>query len=180
MPCSVTSAGTTGMSMTSRVRCTQPPVRAVWHWGQDSGAWITRCVGSIRGRAKPWGRFRRGFFSCSGGFLRLAAGLWPGIPAPGPPPPDNRASRLSTRRRSSPITPGCPVMTPCCSPITASRVSRLACSKSSPVSIVPLGHNSAHGRQPFPARRRTFGKSASPTLNSCLTFAHTPDNPLQC
>ena len=51
--CSVTSAGTTGMSMTSRVRWAHPPVRAVWHSGQDSGAWTTRPMGSIRGRAKP-------------------------------------------------------------------------------------------------------------------------------
>ena len=55
--CSVTSAGHTGSSMTSRVRCTQPPLRVVWHSGQDSGAWTTRPAGSIRGRAKPWGRF---------------------------------------------------------------------------------------------------------------------------
>ena len=39
--CSVTSAGHTGSSMTSRVRCTQPPLRVVWHSGQDSGAWTT-------------------------------------------------------------------------------------------------------------------------------------------
>ena len=77
--CSVTSTGAAGISMTSRVRCTHPPVRVVWHSGQDSGAWTTRRVGSIRGRAKPWGRFLRGFFSCSAGFLRLAAGVWPGI-----------------------------------------------------------------------------------------------------
>ena len=31
--------------MTSRVRCTHPPVRVVWHSGQDSGAWTTRRVG---------------------------------------------------------------------------------------------------------------------------------------
>ena len=61
---------------------------------------------------------------------------------PGPsPPPDSRGSRLSTRWRSSAIAPCCPVMTPCCSAITAIRVSRLA--RSSPVSIVPLCHNSA-------------------------------------
>ena len=36
--CSVTSAGDTGSSMTSRVRCTQPPLRAVWHSGQNSGS----------------------------------------------------------------------------------------------------------------------------------------------
>ena len=116
--CSVTSTGTTGIPMTSRVRCTQPPLRVVWHSGQDSGAWTTRPAGSIRVRAKPWGRFLRRFFSCSAGFLRLAAGWRPGIPASGPPP-DSRASRPSTRWRSS-------VMTPCCSAITASRVSRLA------------------------------------------------------
>ena len=43
------------------------------------------------------------FFSSPAGFLRLAAGLWPGILAPGPPPPDRRASRLSTRCLSSAI-----------------------------------------------------------------------------
>ena len=63
--------------MTSRVRCTQPPLRVVWHSGQDSGAWTTCRVAFIRGRAKLRGRFRRGFFSCSGSFLRLAAGLCP-------------------------------------------------------------------------------------------------------
>ena len=105
--CSVTSAGTTGSSMTSRVRCTQPPLRVVWHSGQDSGAWTTRPAGSIRGRAKSWGRFFRGFFSSAAGFLRLAAGWRPGIPAPGPPL-DSRASRLSTRWRSSEMTPAVP------------------------------------------------------------------------
>ena len=56
--CSVTSAGVAGSSMTSRVRCTHPPVRAVWHSGQNSGAWVTCAVGSsIRRRAKPWVRF---------------------------------------------------------------------------------------------------------------------------
>ena len=88
--CSVTSTRAAGISMTSRVRCTQPPLRVVWHSGQDSGAWTTRLVGSIRVRAKPWGRFLRGFFSCSAGFLRLAASWRPGIPAtagqPGPLP----------------------------------------------------------------------------------------------
>ena len=49
--------------------------------------------------------------------------------------------------RSSAIAPCCPVMTPCCSAITASRVSRLAWS--SPVSIVPLCHNSAPAASAF-------------------------------
>ena len=84
---------------------------------------------------KAVGRFLRGFFSSPAAFLRRAAGLWPGILDPGPPP-DSRASRFSTRRCSSEITP-------CYSAITASRVSRLAWSKSNPVSIVPLCHNSA-------------------------------------
>ena len=43
--CSVTSAGTTRRSMTSRVGCTQSPLRVVWHSGQDSGAWTTRPMG---------------------------------------------------------------------------------------------------------------------------------------
>ena len=81
--CSVTSTGAAGISMTSRVRCTQPPLRVVWHSGQDSGAWTTRLAGSIRVPAKPWGRFYRGFFSCSAGFLRLAAGGGPEARRPG-------------------------------------------------------------------------------------------------
>ena len=134
--CSVTSAGAAGSSMTSRVRCTHPPLRVVWHSGQNSGAWVTCAVGSsIRRRAKPWVRFRRGFFSSPAGFLRLAAGLWPGILAPGPPP-DSRTSRLSTCWRS-------PAMMPCCCAITSSRVSRLAWSRSTSVSIVLLCHNRA-------------------------------------
>ena len=95
--CSVTWAGAAGSSMTSRVRCTQPPLSVVWHSGQNSGAWVTCAVGSIRGRAKPCRRFLRGFFSSPAALLRLAAGLCPGILAPGPPP-DRRASRLSIRR----------------------------------------------------------------------------------
>ena len=60
--CSITSAGATGISMTSRVRCTQPPDRPVPHSGHDSGACITRRVGSARRRAKPWRRRFRGPF----------------------------------------------------------------------------------------------------------------------
>ena len=41
----MTSTGAAGISMTYRVRCTHPPVRVVWHSGQDSGAWTTRRVG---------------------------------------------------------------------------------------------------------------------------------------
>ena len=57
----------------------------------------------------------------------------PRLLVPGPPP-DSRASRLSTRWRSS-------EMTLCCSAMIASRVSRLA--RSSPVPIVLLCHNCA-------------------------------------
>ena len=155
--CSVTSAGHTGSSMTSRVRCTQPPLRVVWHSGQDSGAWTTCRVAFIRGRAKLRGRFRRGFFSCSGSFLRLAAGLWPGIPPLGPAA-DSRASRLSTRCRS-------PALASRNSAITASRVSRLALVRSSPVSIVLLCHNHALGASVF-QRDPGLAKFASSTLNS--------------
>ncbi len=138
--CSVTSAGDAGSSMTSRVRCAQPPLRVVWHSGQNSGAWVTCAAGSIRGRAKPWGRFLRGFFSSSAASLRLAAGLCPGILAPGPPPPDSRASRLSTRWRSSAII--------------SSSVSRLAWFKSTSVSIVLLCHNRAPDASVFRSTRR--------------------------
>ena len=134
-----------GSSMTSLVRCAQPPLRVVWHSGQDPGVWTTRRVAFIRGRAKPWGRFRRGFFSCSGIFLRLAAGLWPGIPTLGPAA-DSRASRLSTHCRSS-------ALVSCSSAITASRVSRLALVRSSPVSIVLLCHNHALGASVFQRNR---------------------------
>ena len=157
--CSVTSTGAAGSSMTSLVRCTQPPLRVVWHSGQDPGAWTTRRVAFIRGRAKPWGRFRRGFFSCSGIFLRLAAGLWPGIPTLGPAA-DSRASRLSTHCRSS-------ALVSCSSAITASRVSRLALVRSSPVSIVLLCHNHALGASVF-QRNRGLAKFASSTLNSYI------------
>ena len=107
--CSVTSAGLTGSSMTSRVRYTQPPLRTVWHSEQNFGAWVTCAVGSIRSRAKPCRRFLRGLFASPAPFLPLAAGLWPGILAPGPSP-DSRASRLSTRWRSSEMTPCCSAM----------------------------------------------------------------------
>ena len=131
--------------MTSRVRCTQPPLSVVWHSGQNSGAWVTCTVGSVRGRAKPWGRFPRGFFSSPAASLRLAAGLCPGILAPGPPPLDNRASRLSTRWRSSAII--------------SSNVSRLAWSNSTPVSIVLLCHIRHPDASVFPAWRRGLANS---------------------
>ena len=54
--CSVTCTGTTGNSMTSRVRWTQPPVRCVPQSGQLSTTCSTRWVGVMRRRAKPWRR----------------------------------------------------------------------------------------------------------------------------
>ena len=60
--------------------------------------------------------------------MRLAAGLCPGILTPSPPP-DSRASRLSTRCLSSAII--------------SSRASRLAWFRSTSVSIVLLCHNRA-------------------------------------
>ena len=74
--CSVTCTGTTGNSMTSRVRWTQPPVRCVPQSGQLSTTCSTRWVGVMRGRAKPWRRCFRGC-CCAGGWLtrfRLEAG----------------------------------------------------------------------------------------------------------
>ena len=60
--CSITSAGANGSSITSRVRCSQPPARPVPHSGHDSTACITRCVGPpSAGRAKPLARRFRGF-----------------------------------------------------------------------------------------------------------------------
>ena len=85
-------------------------------------------------------QFFRGFFSSPAGFLRLAAGLWPGILAPGPPPPDRRASRLSTRCLSSAII--------------SSSVSRLAWSKSNSASIVLLCHNRAPDASAFPPSKK--------------------------
>ena len=155
--CSVTSTGAAGISMTSRVRCTHPPVRVVWHSGQDSGAWTTRLVGSVRVRAKPWGRVLRGFFSCSAGFLR------PGIPASGPPP-DSRASRPSARFPIWAMVSCCSAMTPRCSAITASRVSRLTCFRSNSGPIVLLCHNCAPTAGVF-IRTAAFGKFTSSTLN---------------
>ena len=76
--------------------------------------------------------FRRRLLALGGRFM-------PRHPGPSPPP-DSRASRLSTRWRSS-------EMTPCCSAMIASRVSRLA--RSSPVSIVPRCHNSAPAASMF-------------------------------
>ena len=54
--CSVTWAGTAGMSMTSRVRCAQPPANPAPHSGQESRACSTRRVGVMRWREKPWRR----------------------------------------------------------------------------------------------------------------------------
>ena len=158
--CSVTSAGTTGMSMTSRVRCTQPPLRVVWHSGQDSGAWTTRPAGSILSRAKSWGRFLRGFFSCSASFLRLAAG-W------------RQASRPPGRRRTAGLPGPLPHLgngvllfrdDSTLLAITAGRVSRLACFRSNSGSIVLLCHNCAPTAGVF-IRTAAFGKFTSSTLN---------------
>ena len=83
--------------MTSRVRCTQPPVRVVWHSGQDSGAWTTRLGGfHPRPGEAVLTLLSRLLLLLPPAFLRLAAGLCPGILAPSPPP-DSRASRPSTR-----------------------------------------------------------------------------------
>ena len=80
--CSVTWAGTAGMSMTSRVRCAQPPANPAPHSGQESRACSTRRVGVMRWRDKPW---RRGLFGpLDWAGFRSALGLRPGIPM-GPP-----------------------------------------------------------------------------------------------
>ncbi len=131
--------------------------RLEFHYTPKHGSRLNMWVGVMRGRAKPWGRFLRGPFR-SGAPLPLAAGLWPGILEPRPPPLDNWASKPSTRRRSS-------VMIPCCSAMTASRVSRLALVRSSPVSIVLLCHNQPTGASVFQRNRRP-GKFASSSLNS--------------
>ena len=47
-PCSVTCTGTTGNSMTSRVRRTQPPDRCVPQSGQLTTTCSTRWVGVMR------------------------------------------------------------------------------------------------------------------------------------
>ena len=80
--CWVTCTGTTGNSMTSRVRWTQPPVRCVPQSGQFSTTCSTRWVGVRRGRAKPWRRCLRGC-CCAGGW-RPELDLRPGIRG-GPP-----------------------------------------------------------------------------------------------
>ena len=81
--CSVTWTGTTGRSMTSRVRWVHPPDRPVPHWRQASKTCSTRWVGVVRWRAKPWGRGFLGPFSL-GVCWRPDLGLMPGIPL-GPP-----------------------------------------------------------------------------------------------
>ena len=73
----MTCTGTTGSSMTSRVRWVQPPDRWAPQSGQFSITCSTRWVGVMRGRAKPWRRCLRGC-CCAGGW-RPELGLWPGI-----------------------------------------------------------------------------------------------------
>ena len=87
---------------------------------------------------------------------------------PGPsPPPDSRASRLSTRWRSS-------EMTPCCSAMIASRVPRLACFRSNSGPIVLLCHNCAPTAGGF-IMTAAFGKFTSSTLN-CYNAGHAVAN----
>ena len=71
--CSVTCTGTTGNSMTSRVRWVQPPDRWAPQSGQLSTTCSTRWVGVMRGRAKPWRRCFRG--PCCAGQLAARTGL---------------------------------------------------------------------------------------------------------
>ena len=118
--------------MTSRVRCTHPPLRWVPQSGQTSTACSTRWVGVIRLRAKPWRRgFRGSFFS---GDCRPEEGLLPGIPVG--PRRFRRDSRAPIRLCSS-------AMTARCSAMISSRVSRLAPFRSSSASTSLVCHNSA-------------------------------------
>ena len=91
---------TTGNSMTSRVRWTQPPVRCVPQSGQLSTTCSTRWVGVMRGRAKPW---RRCFLGCccAGGW-RPDFALRPGIR--GGPSGFARPSSSAIRRSNRSIT----------------------------------------------------------------------------
>ena len=125
--CSVTWAGTRGRSMTSRVRCTQPPARPVPHWGQDSRTCSTRCVGAMRWRAKPWGLGFLGLLSLAGPWPDF--GLMPGIR--GDPPGLAFPSSTSSLRCNS-------VMTACCWAMTACKASRLAVVRSRPVSMLQI------------------------------------------
>ena len=143
--CSVTSTGTAGISMTSRVRCTHP--RSGW------------C--GIRGRTPGRGP--------PAAWVPSAAGVWPGILASGPPP-DSRASRTSTRFPIWAMVSCRSAMTPRCSAITASRVSRLACFRSYSGPIVLLCHSCAPTASVF-IRTAAFGKFTSSTLNCYIIVA---------
>ncbi len=128
--CSVTCTGTTGNSMTSRVRWTQPPVRCVPQSGQLSTTCSTRWVGVMRRRAKPW---RRCFLGCccAGGW-RPELDLRPGIR--GGPPDLAWPSSSATPRSSRTIITCNSAMTACCCTMMAMRTSRLAVVRSISVS----------------------------------------------
>ena len=134
--CSVTWTGTTGISMTSRVRCTHPPTRPVPHSGQAATACSTRWVGAIRTLAKPWGRLLRVSFR---GGCRPEGVLLPGMP--GELRLFNRASKAATRCCSWALVVCSSVMMPCCRTIMPCRASRLAVANSSSVSMPLVYHN---------------------------------------
>ena len=104
MTCSVTSTGTAGTSITSRLRCAHPPAKPVPQSGQVSRACSTRRVGVIRRRAKPWDRGFLGPFFSLGPWSgpRTEAGLLPGIPRG--PPGVSRSSNTAIRRSNRPMT----------------------------------------------------------------------------
>ena len=124
--CSVTSIGTTGTSMTSRVRCTHPPTRCVPQFGQTFTACSTRWVSAIRRRVLP----RKDALAVFGPRSLVAVGL--------------RAVYCQAFRA---IRRCNWAMVAFCSAIIASRVSRLAVVRSSSVSTFLVYHdcpNTAH------------------------------------
>ena len=128
--CSVTCTGTTGNSMTSRVRWIQPPDRWAPQSGQFSITCSTRWVGVMRGRAKPWRRCLRGC-CCAGGW-RPELGLRPGIR--GRPPDLAWPSTSAIRRCNRSITRCCSRTVACSWAMMAMRTSRVAVVRSISVS----------------------------------------------
>ena len=139
--CSVTRTSTVGISITSRVRCVQPPLNGLPQSGQTSTACSTRSVGSMRRRANPWIRGFLGLRSTGG--LVLDLGLLPGIPRGGPPRPANCASNRATRSCNSMFTASCSAITCCWRTTTAKSSSRLALLKSTSVRMPDVWHSPA-------------------------------------
>jgi hypothetical protein len=88
--CSVTTAGATGTSISSRRRFTLPPTSGPPHCGQESSAWITCRVGSIRRRTHCCVRPLRG---CFAGRSLPVGRFSPGIPCARPVPLPIRLQR---------------------------------------------------------------------------------------